>query len=336
MKRLALPFDCVAHVECGDRLPSRRERVRTGRRVGAGRHLSREWRNATPRACLRAKPGSMNCPFCRKPSSFVAESQVVLGLTCTIGGFQLSLPLVVRPVRPAGGKGSLQRAVLGADALATAQGASSEPELSPALQQLRAGLSPDTLASLGECGEPADAAFLQRWCTARKGNLPAARADIEAHAHWRRSFLGPGGVQEGEVASDLAAGRAFFQGLSRDGCPVLILRAARFAEAGGGAAAAQRLICFLMDRAAPTADTGVNPLSQFRVIFDLAGARRGVRTGVRARAHACSRVGDARGWGERDGPLRAGIALSRGGPPPPKTKGPPSPLDSCFETCAQG
>ncbi|RMZ56479.1 hypothetical protein APUTEX25_001326 [Auxenochlorella protothecoides] len=142
---------------------------------------------------------------------------------------------------------------------------------SPFLSQLQSALPTGTTERLGSCGEPVDGVFLQRWLSARKGSVPAAAADITAHADWRWSFLGPQGVTVADVAADLAAGKAYFQGLSRDGCPVLVLRAARFSGDAPDTQATKRLMCFLMDRVGPMHDPVLNPLGQMRVLFDLSG-----------------------------------------------------------------
>ena len=201
-----------------------------------------------------------------------SRQRVLLSITCSIGGYRVSVPLWTLPARR-------RKHSPGSSSAAHGSQESQAPATtfdSPELRKLRAALPSGVPEQLAKCGEPVDAAFLERWLVARKNNISAAVADIVLHADWRRSFLGEGGVQPDEIAPDLAAGRAYFQGLSRDGCPILILVAARFASDGApDPLAVKRLMCFLMDRLAPLADRRQNPLGQFRVLLDLAGALQG-------------------------------------------------------------
>lgn len=130
------------------------------------------------------------------------------------------------------------------------------PHVCPAVAVLQAALAeraPAAVQQLAAAGEQVDAAFYARWLKARGGCLEAAAAGIAAHAAWRTTFLahaaaaaipagqpssssggetaGRTGVPEAAIADELAARKAFLQGLDAHGCPVIVVQAARWALA---------------------------------------------------------------------------------------------------------
>lgn len=131
-------------------------------------------------------------------------------------------------------------------------GTAPPPNVCPAVAALRTALAeraPDAVSQLEAAGEPADAAFYARWLKARGGCVEAAAVGIAAHAAWRSSFLAQAaaavpsevpsssscgsetaprkGVPEAAIADELAARKAFLQGLDASGCPVIVVQAAR-------------------------------------------------------------------------------------------------------------
>lgn len=132
----------------------------------------------------------------------------------------------------------------------------------PAVAALQAALaerSPAAAQQLAAAGELVDAAFYARWLKARGGCVEAAAAGIAAHAAWRTAFLTQAagavpadhsgssssgseaatstGVPEAAIADELAAGKAFLQGLDSHGCPVIVVQAARWVLPAGAASA---------------------------------------------------------------------------------------------------
>jgi hypothetical protein len=87
---------------------------------------------------------------------------------------------------------------------------------------------PQLAARLAASGESLDAACLARWLKARGGSLESAAQGILAHADWRESFVGAGGVAEASIPEELAAQKAFLQGCDAAGYPVVVVKAARW------------------------------------------------------------------------------------------------------------
>jgi hypothetical protein len=87
---------------------------------------------------------------------------------------------------------------------------------------------PQLAARLACTGESLDTPCLARWLKARGGSLEAAAQGILAHADWRESFVGAGGVAEASIPEELAAQKAFLQGCDAAGCPVVVVKASRW------------------------------------------------------------------------------------------------------------
>lgn len=177
-------------------------------------------------------------------------------------------------------------------------GAALPPHVCPAVAVLQAALAeraPAAVQQLAAAGEQVDAAFYARWLKARGGCLEAAAAGIAAHAAWRTTFLahaaaaaipagqpssssggetaGRTGVPEAAIADELAARKAFLQGLDAHGCPVIVVQAARHDMRQRDLAQTKRLIAYVLDTACATADARRNPAGQISCLFDLSGLR---------------------------------------------------------------
>lgn len=124
--------------------------------------------------------------------------------------------------RAAGGNGSGRGAPVGLPPLAPGDPA---VQLAALLQQQLPGWA----ARLVATGEAADAACLRRWLAARGGCVEAAAVGVAAHLLWREGFMGAAGrVTEDSIAGELAARKAFLQGLDEQGCSVVLVQAARW------------------------------------------------------------------------------------------------------------
>ncbi len=194
---------------------------------------------------------------CRRRQAQQESAPALLSLS--LGPF--SLPLVPRPH---------SRARLNDEIAAVAElevpaglGAALPLHVCPAVAALQAALaerSPAAAQQLAAAGEPVDAAFYARWLKARGGCVELAAAGIAAHAAWRTAFLAQAvdavpanqagssssgsseaatstGVPEAAIVDELAAGKAFLQGLDSHGCPVIVVQAARWVLPAGAASA---------------------------------------------------------------------------------------------------
>lgn len=148
---------------------------------------------------------------------------------------------------------------------------------SAAVDQLRAAvaeLEPEAAQKLAPTGEVVDDAFFARWHKARGGSVEAAAAGIAAHAAWRPTFVGPAGrILEESIPAELAARKAYLQGHDNQGCPVVVVQAARHDMGQRDLAQTKRLIVYTLDAACATADTARNPAGQIVCLFDLSGLR---------------------------------------------------------------
>jgi hypothetical protein len=127
---------------------------------------------------------------------------------------------------------------------------------------LVAAAEPELEARLRSTGETVDAAFHSRWLKARGDCPEAAAAGILAHVEWRCEFVGAAaadataaaaaaaavaepaagalggspqlvfkpsdGIPEAAIGDELAACKAFLQGCDSQGCPVVVVLAARW------------------------------------------------------------------------------------------------------------
>jgi hypothetical protein len=166
----------------------------------------------------------------------------------------------------------------------------------PAVARLRclvASREPGLEQRLAAAGEAADAAFYARWLKARGGCPEAATAGILAHVAWREELVrgaqadaaaaasgGPAadaagshscraaasrgvGVPEAAIQDELAARKVFLQGCDAQGCPVVVVKAARWGmralQLGGGAACDSCWLLVLAAAAAPPPTPGPLP-----------------------------------------------------------------------------
>ncbi|PSC68542.1 alpha beta-hydrolase [Micractinium conductrix] len=133
---------------------------------------------------------------------------------------------------------------------------------------------PGWAARLVATGEAADAACLRRWLAARGGCVEAAAVGVAAHLLWREGFMGAAGrVTEDSIAGELAARKAFLQGLDEQGCSVVLVQAARHDMRHRNLAETGRLIVYVLDAACASADPARNPAGRICCLFDLAGLR---------------------------------------------------------------
>jgi hypothetical protein len=141
---------------------------------------------------------------------------------------------------------------------------------------LRAVLPSDTLTRIQDTGEIVDDIFLARWLAAR-GSVASTASALAAHAAWRESFVGPGGVSLATLTDEIRSEKLCVQnGVDIAGRPVLVFVARRHLPAGNNGASTEstmRLLAAAIDRAASLADTSLNPRRQLVWIFDLQGAQ---------------------------------------------------------------
>lgn len=166
-------------------------------------------------------------------------------LTLSFGPFSVPLlpPLPPAPAPPTPAAALHHGSGPTAPAPAAAASGSDDP-----LERLRASLAardPRLAERLAATGEPLDPPALQRWLAARRGDVEAAAAGLEAHAAWREGYIGPGGVSEASVARELAARKVSLQGCDARGCPVVVV------QVGAGGPAAASLSCTLLLLRAP-------------------------------------------------------------------------------------
>jgi hypothetical protein len=121
--------------------------------------------------------------------------------------------------------------------------------------------------ALAAAGEPADAAFFERWLFARGPALDAAAAAVEQHAAWRAAFVGAGGVAAAAIAGELAARKVALQGASASGRPLLVFRARRHRAGAAPLDDTVRLLVFALDAARAAAP----PPGRVDVVFALSG-----------------------------------------------------------------
>lgn len=187
--------------------------------------------------------------------------------------------------------------------ITAAAGSVDEPAACPAVARLRclvAAAEPELEARLRSTGETVDAAFHSRWLKARGDCPEAAAAGILAHVEWRCEFVGAAaadataaaepaagalggspqlvfkpsdGIPEAAIGDELAARKAFLQGCDSQGCPVVVVLAARHDMGRRDLSQTKRLIAYVLDSACATADLGANPAGQICCLFDLAGLR---------------------------------------------------------------
>ncbi len=121
--------------------------------------------------------------------------------------------------------------------------------------------------ALAAAGEPADAAFFERWLRARGPALAAAAAAVEQHAAWRSAFVGAGGVAAAAISGELAARKLALQGASASGRPLLVFRARRHRAGAAPLDDTVRLLVYALD----TARAAAPPPGRVDVVFALSG-----------------------------------------------------------------
>lgn len=186
---------------------------------------------------------------------------------------------------------------------ASAAATLAQPEHAPAasasgssdpVERLRASLAardPGLPQRLAATGEPLDSSALQRWLHARGGDVEAAAAGLEAHAAWRESYIGAGGVSEASIGRELAARKVSLQGCDAEGCPVVVVQASRHDLGARDLAETRRLICYTLDSACATADPSRNPAGRICCLFDLSGACVRVAAATLGQALPCTHIG---------------------------------------------
>lgn len=156
------------------------------------------------------------------------------------------------------------------DLAATEGTAACSPEVAEFMQRLQQRV--DGVADkLAQAGEPLTPHLALRWLTSRGWDVDEAERALAAHAEWRAQYVSAGRILEEEVSRELAAEKAFLQGVDAEGHSVLVVTARKHDMSSRRPEETERLICYVLDNAAAAADASLNPMRKTLCLFDLSG-----------------------------------------------------------------